>query len=399
MKKWPAVLLLSFFVQSVFSPLSYAISPEQREVIQSGVYYFNIEETPPAACNGTTNLVGAENENKVYNFLLQQGFQPYQAAGIMGNMQAEAHFEPRLVEYGYKNSRGEVSKAGQPSSLDDNVPPDQNSKGQPGYGIVQWTAPNRKQNLRDRTAAKGVKGSDLAAQLEYLMEELKGSYKASTYDPILAAKTLEEVSDIFMTKFERPGNQSEAKKEERRQFGRDILARNGSNGSSSSADVVCGGSGEVVNGYSLPVDKKWYDQHPEWFSKPHHDYPASDIPVPTGTNIYSMTAGKVLGAPVGGDCGQGVEIDAGNGMTYKYCHGTDGGSIPGAKQGDTVSAGQLIMHSGDTGNSSGPHLHLEIKVDGGVRCPQPLFKSIAEGSPQDPKNLPTTGCVSRKEAT
>ncbi|HET7720963.1 MAG TPA: glucosaminidase domain-containing protein, partial [Acidimicrobiales bacterium] len=52
-------------------------------------------------------------------------------------------------------------------------------------------------------------------------------------------------------------------------------------------------SAEVTDGYSLPVDPVWYQQHPTWFSKPHHDYPAADIPVPTGTLLYATTAGTI----------------------------------------------------------------------------------------------------------
>lgn len=371
---------------------------------------------PNCACKAgaSSNLVGSDNAEKTWNFLVGKGLTPEQAAGFMGNLQAEGHFEPKLVEYGWKNSRGETSAAGQPSSLDDAIPPNQNEKGQPGYGIVQWTSPGRKQGLADKAAAMGLPPSDLGVQLEYLWDELQGPYKASVYDPILTMTTVAEVSKLVLYKFENPGNK-ETQTPIREGFANDFLAQYGSNtaGPSAAGTNACGGggNGEVVGGFSLPVDKSFYQSNPEWFSNPHHTYPASDIPVPEGTPIYSMTAGKIVKAPTGpakpvgqdapgGDkCGAGVTIEAAPGIQFLYCHGSDGGTIDGAKEGDTVQAGQLIMHSSHTGHTkpSGPagtHLHLGITVDGVQRCPQTLMKSIADGAPiQDLKSLPTGGCV------
>ncbi len=375
-----------------------ALSPEQKRIYDSNIGYFDLAETLGSTCNTSSSLVGAENEDKIYNFLVSQGFQPYQAAGIMGNMQAESHFESRLVEYKWKNSRGEVSDPKKPeTTLDDNVPPDQGPHGEPGYGIVQFTDPKQKQALRDRTAAAGLKGSDLQTQLQLLMDVLGAGKSPTLLDALKGTKNVDEASDLFFSKYERPKDQSEAKKEDRRKNGRAILAKHGSDtgaGTGSGEVVACSnGSGEVVGGYSLPLDRHWYDENPQMFAEPHHDYPASDLQVPIGTNVYSMTDGTVVTAPVGGDCGVGIAIETAGGVTFKYCHGSDGGAVPSAKQGDKVTAGQLIMHSDTKGESTGPHLHVEIKAEDQLRCPQTLFKSIVDGNPLDPKTLPTSGCT------
>jgi murein DD-endopeptidase MepM/ murein hydrolase activator NlpD len=166
------------------------------------------------------------------------------------------------------------------------------------------------------------------------------------------------------------------------------------------ADTVasCGGlTGAPISadGYALPVDRTWFDRYPRWFSKPHHDYPASDIPVPEGAPIYAMVSGVVTAAPVGGNCGLGVAYRGDDGLAYIACHGSDGGLIVGP--GDRVTAGQLIMHASWTGRvvpagPGGTHLHQGVRRNGVDVCPQPMFSAIAEGRPVDLGVLPTSGC-------
>lgn len=153
----------------------------------------------------------------------------------------------------------------------------------------------------------------------------------------------------------------------------------------------CGGLLATSGSYALPVERVWYDQHPEWFTKPHHDYPAADIPVPTGTPIYAATAGVVVSVTTTGNCGIGVVINGDDGAQYTYCHGLPGSHA--IANGNAVHTGQLLMSSASTGNSSGPHLHFAIHADGHDRCPQPFLVAIVEGSPLDPKGLPTSGCT------
>jgi hypothetical protein len=162
--------------------------------------------------------------------------------------------------------------------------------------------------------------------------------------------------------------------------------------SGTQGDTAAAASQTTNGGYALPVDQKWFDSNPEWFSKPHHDYPAADIPVPLGTPVYSMTAGRVTAAPNEYGYGEGVTILGDDGVQYDYGHGSDGGLI--VKAGDIVKAGQLIMHSASTGNSTGPHLHVDMKIGGVKHCPQSLLVALGKGltTLPTPQSLPTSGC-------
>lgn len=145
----------------------------------------------------------------------------------------------------------------------------------------------------------------------------------------------------------------------------------------------------VVGDQTFPIALSWFSEHQNWFTKPHHDYPAADIPVPEGTTIYAVTSGTAVSSPVGGDCGNGVIIQSADGVQWGYCHGVK----PLVPQGAQVSAGTPIMISGNTGNSDGAHLHLQIRLPSDVYvCPQSALVGWANGQTVNPFDLPRTGC-------
>ena len=87
---------------------------------------------------------------------------------------------------------------------------------------------------------------------------------------------------------------------------------------------------------------------------------AIDYGIPVGTPVYAAAAGVVMStANLSGSYGTYVVIRHANGLQSYYAHGKKG-SIT-VKPGDTVKKGQTIMLSGNTGNSSGPHLHFEVR--------------------------------------
>lgn len=86
-----------------------------------------------------------------------------------------------------------------------------------------------------------------------------------------------------------------------------------------------------------------------------------DFAHPVGTNIYASASGTVtFSGWNSGGYGYLVIISHGNGVQTYYAHN----SRLLCSVGQTVSQGQLIAKSGNTGRSTGPHLHFEIRVNG-----------------------------------
>lgn len=96
------------------------------------------------------------------------------------------------------------------------------------------------------------------------------------------------------------------------------------------------------------------------------DHPGLDLSTPSGTPVYAADGGLVIFAGwTGIGYGNTIVVDHGNGYRTLYGHLSQVSTYCGAK----VAAGELIGLSGSTGNSSGPHLHFEVRVPGGYINP------------------------------
>lgn len=96
-----------------------------------------------------------------------------------------------------------------------------------------------------------------------------------------------------------------------------------------------------------------------------------DMAVPPGTKVYAASAGKVIRASWGGAYGNLVQIQHADGVQTWYAHLTK--SI--VKVGAVVKPGTLIGYSGSTGNTTGPHLHFEVRLDDEPINPAPFMAS------------------------
>ena len=160
----------------------------------------------------------------------------------------------------------------------------------------------------------------------------------------------------------------------------------------STADDTACSTAVVGDGWALPVDGALLAQRSDALSAPHHDYPAWDFGVPIGTPVFAIRGGTVVhtsswAGNCYGDragcidaCGTGVTVEEADGTRWIYCHASE----LRVQEGDQVTAGQQLMASGNTGNSSGPHVHVGLRVSGIDYCPQPILQWVAAGAMTTP---------------
>ena len=97
-----------------------------------------------------------------------------------------------------------------------------------------------------------------------------------------------------------------------------------------------------------------------------------DIASNQGTAVYACDSGTVVLAQWYGGYGNCIMIDHGNGYKTLYGHL----SVISVSDGQTVSQGETIGQVGSTGNSTGPHLHLEVYKDGSRIDPEQFYSGL-----------------------
>ncbi len=97
-----------------------------------------------------------------------------------------------------------------------------------------------------------------------------------------------------------------------------------------------------------------------------------DLGAPEGTKIYAAAGGTVQLADSAPDYGNYIILQHENGLQTLYAHC----AVLFCVQGDAVQCGECIALVGSTGDSTGPHLHFEVRQNGERRDPL-LFTEIA----------------------
>lgn len=116
--------------------------------------------------------------------------------------------------------------------------------------------------------------------------------------------------------------------------------------------VGIGGGGRDLNYKPYPITAGY----PTYPSGSRHR--GVDFGYPSGTPIGSASSGIVAGINADGSAyGNHVKVRGDNGLYYLYAHMTS----TAVSKGEQVNAGQLLGYSGNTGNSTGPHLHYEVR--------------------------------------
>ena len=293
---------------------------------------------------------GLSNAQIIWLFLRQHGFSEAAAAGVMGNMFGESRLNPDTAEVG----------------------------GYGGYGLCQWTF-SRKTDLINWCNSNGYDYRTLEGQLNFMIYELElpcYQQNLSNYKNLTDVWT---ATDQWLTYYEGCTVRTEivhwndrinAANEYYSQL-KDYVGPVTSTGQG----VSTGSAAGVATGTWLwPCPDTPYATVGSYANNnAGHTHNAGDLRVSTGNRVVAVDGGTVIqvthwdGRGYGqygpnelGTYGNSVLIQQPNGYQVRYAHL----SQLNVSEGQTVSQGQLLGLSGNTGNSSGPHLHLEIYPNG-----------------------------------
>ena len=162
-----------------------------------------------------------------YARYIAAGMTPEGACGLMGNQYAEsAGFVAKRVEFLLLRKLEQDGKSYTHESYTAAVDSGTISASeffrprglQYGYGLCQWTSPNRKRGLYNLAKARGVSIADETLALDYTLQELKESYPA-VLRVLKSAKTVREASDCVLIDFESPADCGAAVKATRADYG------------------------------------------------------------------------------------------------------------------------------------------------------------------------------------
>ena len=289
---------------------------------------------------------GLSNAQIIWLFLRQHGFSEAAAAGVMGNMFGESRLNPDITEV----------------------------DGYGGYGLCQWTF-SRKTDLINWCNSNGYDYRTLEGQLNFMIYELELPYYQQNLSNYKNLTDVWTATDQWLTYYEGCTVRTEivhwndrinAANEYYSQL-KDYVGPVTSAGQG----VSTGGAAGVATGTWLwPLPDTPYANINTYSGHTHN---AGDIPISTGNRVVAVDGGTVIQVTYWDGRGYGqygpneletygnsVLIEQPNGYRVRYAHL----SQLNVREGQVIGQGQLIGLSGSTGNSSGPHLHLEIYTPG-----------------------------------
>lgn len=155
------------------------------------------------------------NESRIWGFLVGHIGNPFGSAGVIGNLYAESGLNPINLQNTFERKLGYTDES-YTAAVDNGSYSGFVFDGA-GYGIAQWTYWSRKNRLLSMAREQGKSIGDLDLQLDVLWAELQAS--SGVLSALQTARSVREASDIVLTKYERPADQSEAVKVKRAAYG------------------------------------------------------------------------------------------------------------------------------------------------------------------------------------
>lgn len=179
------------------------------------------QKTISALKSGAKKVSSSDTTEKhIWDFLMNKIGNAYGVAGLMGNLKAESNLNPKNLQNSFNTKFG-MTDEDYTRKVDDGTYSHFVDDGA-GYGLAQWTYKTRKQMLLNSKGNRSI--GDLDLQLDFLWYELQTSYKG-VLNGLKNATSSRYASDIVLTKFERPKDQSETVRKTRAVYAEDFLAR------------------------------------------------------------------------------------------------------------------------------------------------------------------------------
>lgn len=144
-----------------------------------------------------------KDERLIWDMLMSDLGNPYGAAALMGNYEAESALSSINLQ-NTANSKFNITDMEYTMEVDSGERDFQDGK---GYGLAQWTSSGRKGKLFKFAEEKGASIGELSMQVEFSLNELKTSYK-SVYKILKESKDLRECSNAVLIKYEAPASKN-----------------------------------------------------------------------------------------------------------------------------------------------------------------------------------------------
>lgn len=209
-----------------------------------------------------------------------------------------------------------------------------------------------KENVNSQLKTAKTEKDKYVAQLSNQEKELEQEMQQLKQDNNKIKNAINQAQAKFDKEIKKLKEQQEAENNQ----------KNNNNSNSNSGKNNNGGGSTIPTGsgyFMRPVSGGSISTNGYYSSGKFHG--AIDYAVSSGTPVYAAATGVVMVTDnLPNSYGTYVVIQHANGMQSYYGHGTRGSIC--VSPGQTVKKGQQIMLSGSTGNSSGPHLHFEVRV-------------------------------------
>lgn len=151
----------------------------------------------------------------IWDILRSCGYSVIATAALMGNWEAESGLKPNNLQNSYEKKLGMNDQQYSDAVSNGSYTKNQFVKDSAGYGLAQWTYWSRKQAMYEYIVEQKKKRiDDLTEQLNFAIYELGKNYKGLV-SKLNTAKTVREASDLVLTQYEKPADQSETVKRKR----------------------------------------------------------------------------------------------------------------------------------------------------------------------------------------